>query len=30
MPVFESLMSPGRFKYFFKNFKIIVTNYLNV
>ena len=30
MPVFESFMSPGRFKYLLKNFKIIVTNYLNV
>lgn len=30
MPVFESFMSPGRYKYFLKNFKIIVTNNLNV
>lgn len=30
MPVFESFTSPRKFKYLLKNFKIIVTNYLNV
>ena len=28
--MFESFISPGRFKYLLKNFKIIVTSYLNV
>ena len=30
IPMFESFISPGRFKYLLKNFKIIVTSYLNV